>query len=97
METFSRIDQEALDERSRVWYPRAPFRYRKALMAVADRPAEEQKELSRELANHVGRWVAVRDNEVVASETSPEKLLERTEGQEIDRIFLVTEAGTALL
>jgi Family of unknown function (DUF5678) len=52
---------------------------------------EAEEALSVPLARYVGRWVAVRDHQVIADAATPAELLELVQGQEYDAMFEVFE------
>lgn len=54
---------------------------------------EREKVLTHELGQYAGKWVAVHDQEVVASAESLKELLEQTEGKEIEAVFKAGEDG----
>ena len=62
-----------------------------------NRHLQAEKGLSDQLKKYAGRWVAVRNHEVVADAETAAELLGKTEGQRIDRRFRVSETGSALL
>jgi hypothetical protein len=66
-------------------------------VAVAERRIEAQKELGRELQKYAGKWVAVKDDTVIAVADTAKELIERSGGQEIDRRFRVPSTTGATL
>jgi hypothetical protein len=62
-------------------------------MTVAEltRFQEAEEALSVPLARCVGRWVAVRDHQVIADAATPAELLELVRGQEYEAMFEVFE------
>lgn len=52
---------------------------------------EAEEALSVQLARYVGRWVAVRDHQVIADAATPAELLELVQGQEYEAMFEVFE------
>jgi hypothetical protein len=52
---------------------------------------EAEEALSVPLARYVGRWVAVRDHNVIADAATPAELLERVQGQKYEAMFQVPE------
>lgn len=62
-------------------------------MVTADliRFQEAEEALKTQLADYVGRWVAVRDHRVIADAATPAELLELVRGQEYEAMFEVFE------
>jgi hypothetical protein len=62
-------------------------------MTVAEliRFQEAEEALSVPLARYVGRWVAVRDHQVIADAATPAELVELVRGQEYEAMFEVFE------
>jgi hypothetical protein len=54
---------------------------------------EAEEALSDSLAKYVGRWVAVRDHEVIADAATPTDLLELVQGEKYEAMFEVLEYG----
>lgn len=52
---------------------------------------EAEEALSASLAKYVGRWVAVRDHQVIADAATPAELLELVRDQEYEAMFEVFE------
>ena len=52
---------------------------------------EAEEALSVPLARYVGRWVAVRDHQVIADAATPAELLELVQDQEYEAMFEVFE------
>ncbi len=59
--------------------------------AELSRFQEAEEALSVPLAKYVGRWVAVRDHEVIADAATPAELLELVQDQEYEAMFEVFE------
>lgn len=59
-------------------------------MTVAEQVSAEE-ELARRLEEHAGRWVAVREHEIVAEDESLEGLLEQIEEEQDVEVFHVAE------
>jgi hypothetical protein len=62
-------------------------------MTVAElvRFQEAEEALSVPLAKYVGRWVAVRDHQVIADAATPAELLELLQDQKYEAMFEVPE------
>jgi Family of unknown function (DUF5678) len=62
-------------------------------MTVAElsRFQEAEEALSVPLAKYVGRWVAVRDHQVIADAATPAELLELVRGKKYEAMFEVPE------
>lgn len=56
---------------------------------------QAENQLSADLANYVGQWVAVRDHEVVAHAETLSALLEKIDSDSVEGVFQVVEQGTA--
>jgi hypothetical protein len=52
---------------------------------------EAEEALSVSLARYVGRWVAVRDHQVIADAATPAELLELVRGKKYEAMFEVPE------
>lgn len=56
-----------------------------------ERELEAEKQLAKELADYVGKWVAVNDHKVVASAPNLDKLLEQVHLLDVEGVFQVFE------
>jgi hypothetical protein len=56
-------------------------------MTVAEKPRASK--LSESLSRHPGKWVAIKDDEVVDSADTLEALREQTQGRSIDSVLKV--------
>ncbi len=54
-----------------------------------EREITAEEKLAAELENFAGKWVAVRDHAVIDSADTLSDLIERIEGQEVERVFEV--------
>jgi len=54
---------------------------------------EAEGALSVRLERYAGKWVAVRDHEVIAAADSPSELIEQLRGQEYEAMFGFPEHG----
>lgn len=71
--------------------PRVVIAWSEMTVAELIRFQEAEEALGVRLAGYVGRWVAVRNHEVVADAATPAELLERVEGLEYEAMFEVPE------
>jgi hypothetical protein len=62
------------------------------LMSAA---VQAEKKLSTELGDYVGKWVAVRDHEIVADADTLAALLDKIDPDSVEAVFQVVEQGTA--
>lgn len=62
---------------------------------VLQKQVEAERQLSQELERYVGRWVAVRNHEVVADAETLDVLLNEVEPDSVESVFEVVEQGTA--
>ncbi|MEA2363921.1 MAG: hypothetical protein QOD71_3066 [Thermoleophilaceae bacterium] len=86
------------DASNPICYKRALSGVGRTAVPVAERRIKAQKELSHQLEKYPGKWVAVKDDTIVAVADTPKELLERSGGQEIDRRFRVpARSGATLL
>jgi Family of unknown function (DUF5678) len=61
-----------------------------------ERELTAEETLASELENYTGKWVAVRDHAVIDSADTLSNLIERIEGQEVERVFEVpAQSGIA--
>jgi hypothetical protein len=60
---------------------------------VLEEQIEAEEALRARLGEYAGRWVAVRDHEVVADAASAAGLLEKVGGEDVDGIFEVPAKG----
>ena len=67
------------------------------LIPKFDRRIRAEKALSTALEPYAGSWVAVQGHRVVADAPTAEELLEKTQGQAVERRFRVSESGSAFL
>jgi hypothetical protein len=56
---------------------------------------QAEKQLSTDLADYVGQWVAVRDHKVVADADTLSALLDKIDPDTVEGVFQVVEQGTA--
>jgi Family of unknown function (DUF5678) len=65
------------------------------LMTELMNAVRAERELSSDLAQYVGEWVAVRDHEVVAHAATLAELLNQVDTDAVEGVFQVAEQGTA--
>lgn len=64
-------------------------------VAELDKAIEAEKVLASELAQYAGKWVATRDQQVVASADTLRELLDEVEAQEVESVFRVPSGSAA--
>jgi hypothetical protein len=67
-----------------------------ALDEALHREVQAERDLSRRLEEYIGKWVAVRNHEVVADANTLDQLLRIITPDDVDAVFEVAgQAGTA--
>jgi Family of unknown function (DUF5678) len=62
-----------------------------ALDEALHRQVQAERDLSRRLEEYIGKWVAVREHEVVESANTLEQLLHIIDPDDVDAVLEVTE------
>lgn len=66
-----------------------------SLVEVLHREVQAEKDLSLGLAKYAGKWVAVRNHEIVAAADTLDDLLPIIEDEDVETVFEVQEQGAA--
>lgn len=75
--------------------PNTPSDSNLTVAEILHREVQAERELSKKLAAHSGRWVAVRDHEIVADAETLDALLAIIDPEDVEAFFEVQEHGAA--